>query len=54
MNYTITLEEPHIKKVEESFTTITVGEPFPVPIPHREGAVMELWGIGLEVGTITA
>jgi hypothetical protein len=37
------------QKMEESVTAITVGQPFPGPIPHREGAVMELWEIGLTV-----
>jgi hypothetical protein len=37
------------QKMEESFTAITVGQPFPGPIPDREGAVMELWEIGLTV-----
>ena len=35
--------------MEECFTKITIGQPFPGPIPHREGAVMELWEIGLTV-----
>ena len=26
-----------------------VGQPFPGPVPHREGAVMELWETGLNV-----
>jgi hypothetical protein len=30
-------------------TSFTVGKPFPGPIPHREGAVMELWEFGLTV-----
>jgi hypothetical protein len=30
-------------------TSFTVDEPFPGPIPHREGAVMELWEFGLAV-----
>jgi hypothetical protein len=34
---------------EQPFTSFTVGEPFPGPIPHREGAIMELWEIGLTV-----
>ena len=38
------------KKVEQEATTsIIVGKPFPGPIPDREGAVMELWEIGLTV-----
>jgi hypothetical protein len=34
---------------EQPFTSFTVGEPFPGPVPHREGAIMELWEIGLTV-----
>ncbi len=30
-------------------TSFTVGEPFPGPVPHREGPIMELWEIGLSV-----
>jgi hypothetical protein len=36
-------------KMEESSTAITVGQPFPGPIPQREGAIMELWKIGLTI-----
>jgi hypothetical protein len=35
--------------MEESSTAITVGQPFPGPIPQREGAIMELWEIGLTI-----
>ncbi len=28
------------------FTKFTVGQPFPGIVPHREGAIMELWEIG--------
>lgn len=34
---------------EEHFTSFVVGKPFPGPVPHREGAIMELWGFGLSV-----
>ncbi len=34
---------------EKPFTTFTVGKPFPGPVPHREGAIMELWELGLVV-----
>ena len=34
---------------EMPITSFTVGEPFPGAVPHREGAVMELWEIGLVV-----
>jgi hypothetical protein len=34
---------------EEPITSFTVGEQFPGPVPHREGAIMELWEIGLTV-----
>jgi len=34
---------------EKPITSFTVGEPFPGPVPHREGAIMELWEIGLSV-----
>ena len=34
---------------EKPFTSFTVGKPFPGPVPHREGAIMELWEIGLVV-----
>ena len=36
---------------EKPATTFIVGEPFPGPVPHREGAIMELWEIGLVVVT---
>ncbi len=29
--------------------TFTVGKSFPGPVPHREGAIMELWEMGLVV-----
>lgn len=31
------------------YKSFTVGKPFPGPVPHREGAIMELWEIGLSV-----
>ena len=34
---------------EKPITSFTVGEPFPGPVPDREGAIMELWEIGLVV-----
>jgi len=34
---------------EKPFTTFEVGKPFPGPVPHREGAIMELWEIGFVV-----
>lgn len=34
---------------EQPITSFTVGQPFPGPVPHREGAIMELWEIGLTV-----
>ena len=34
---------------EKDFTTFEVGKPFPGPVPHREGAIMELWEMGLVV-----
>ena len=34
---------------EEPITTFEIGEPFPIQVPLREGAVMELWGWGLVV-----
>ena len=34
---------------EKAFASFTVGEPFPGPVPDREGAIMELWEIGLSV-----
>ena len=34
---------------ERPFTSFTVGKPFPGPVPHREGAIMELWELGLVV-----
>ncbi len=34
---------------EKPYTSFTVGEPFPGPVPHREGAIMELWELGLVV-----
>jgi len=30
-------------------TSFTVGQPFPGVVPHREGAIMELWEIGLVI-----
>ena len=36
---------------EKLITSFTVGEPFPGPVPDREGAIMELWEIGLVVIT---
>ena len=36
---------------EIPITSFTVGEPFPGAVPHREGAIMELWEIGLVVIT---
>ena len=36
---------------EKPYTSFTVGKPFPGPVPHREGAIMELWEMGL-VGVI--
>jgi len=36
--------------MEKTFgVTFTVGKPFPGPVPHREGAIMELWEFGLSV-----
>ena len=34
---------------ERPTTSFKVGEPFPGPVPHREGAILELWEIGLVV-----
>ncbi len=34
---------------EKLYTSFTVGKPFPGPVPHREGAIMELWEMGLVV-----
>ncbi len=34
---------------EKTFTRFEVGKLFPGPVPHREGAIMELWEIGLVV-----
>ena len=34
---------------EKPFTTFEAGKPFPGPVPHREGAIMELWEIGFVV-----
>ena len=34
---------------EKPYTSFTVGKPFPGPVPHREGAIMELWEMGLVV-----
>ena len=34
---------------EKLITSITVGQPFPGVVPHREGAIMELWEIGLVI-----
>ena len=31
------------------FTKFTIGQPFPGVVPHREGAIMELWEVGLVV-----
>jgi len=36
---------------KKPITSFTVGEPFPGPVPDREGAIMELWEIGLVVIT---
>jgi hypothetical protein len=36
---------------KKPITSFTVGEPFPGPVPHREGPIMELWEIGLVVVT---
>ena len=36
---------------EKPAASFIVGEPFPGPVPHREGAIMELWEIGLVVVT---
>lgn len=36
---------------KKPITSFTVGEPFPGAVPHREGAIMELWEIGLVVVT---
>ena len=36
---------------KKPITSFTVGEPFPGAVPNREGAVMELWEIGLVVIT---
>lgn len=36
---------------EKPITSFTVGQPFPGAVPHREGAIMELWEIGLVVVT---
>ena len=34
---------------EKLITSIRVGQPFPGVVPHREGAIMELWEIGLVI-----
>ena len=34
---------------KKPFMTFQVEKPFPGPVPHREGAVMELWEMGLVV-----
>jgi len=34
---------------KKPFTRYEVGKLFPGPVPHREGAIMELWEIGLVV-----
>ena len=34
---------------EKLYTSFTVGKSFPGPVPHREGAIMELWEMGLVV-----
>ena len=34
---------------EKPLLTFTVGKPFPGEVPHREGAIMELWETGLVV-----
>jgi hypothetical protein len=34
---------------KKPFTRFEVGKLFPGPVPHREGAIMELWEIGLVV-----
>ena len=36
---------------KKPITSFTVGQPFPGAVPHREGAIMELWEIGLVVIT---
>lgn len=36
---------------KKPITSFTVGEPFPGAVPDREGAIMELWEIGLVVIT---
>jgi len=36
---------------KKPITSFTVGQPFPGAVPHREGAIMELWEIGLVVVT---
>ena len=36
---------------ERPTTSFAVGGPFPGPVPHREGAIMELWEIGIVVVT---
>ena len=35
--------------MEEKITTLEIGKPFFGPVPSQEGAVMELWDIGLVV-----
>ena len=34
---------------DRPITSFTVGQPFPGVVPHREGAIMELWEIGLVI-----
>jgi len=34
---------------KKPITSFTVGEPFPGPVPDREGTIMELWEIGLVI-----
>ena len=36
---------------KKPITSFIVGEPFPGPVPDREGPIMELWEIGLVVVT---
>ena len=40
---------PMLNHEEKLFTSFEVGKPFPGPVPHREGAIMELWEFGLAV-----
>ena len=36
---------------KKPITSFTVGQPFPGPVPPREGAIMELWEIGFVIVT---